>query len=79
VSLTPIYDQLRGERINADVPATDVGTSDAAESEPMPSPRRRMTGEAARITPLFSRPPDPVDEPSGTTVTSVRPTRPRSR
>lgn len=48
VSLTPIYDQLRGERINADVPASapDLG----------PMQRRTSTGAAADVAPIFGRP-----------------------
>ncbi|HZS20259.1 MAG TPA: hypothetical protein VFA63_04630 [Pseudonocardiaceae bacterium] len=76
MSLTPIYDQLRGERINADVPPADIRATD---SEPMPLPRRRSTGEVAQATPLFSRPPDAPDGPGGVTVTSARQARSGSR
>jgi hypothetical protein len=51
VSLTPIYDQLRGERINADLPASG--------SEPRPAQRRGSSGAAAEVAPLFGRPPGP--------------------
>jgi len=48
VSLTPIYDQLRGERINADVPASAPDLS--------PTPRRTSTDAAADVAPIFGRP-----------------------
>jgi hypothetical protein len=57
MSLTPIYDQLRGERINVDLPATDVPAPDLfiTEHDPMPAPRRTATGQTADLTPLFRR------------------------
>ena len=38
VSQTPLYDQLREERLNAAVPASDIdGSAAEAQQEPLPS------------------------------------------
>ncbi|MBV9161190.1 MAG: hypothetical protein JO281_06500 [Pseudonocardiales bacterium] len=52
MSETPIYDQLRGERINADVPAT------RADPQRVGRPGERcLPSGAARVSTAFDRPP----------------------
>jgi hypothetical protein len=43
VSQTPLYDQLRDERLNADIPASDIDVSAAeAQQEPLPPSGLRL-------------------------------------
>jgi hypothetical protein len=53
VSETPIYDQLRGERINADVPATRTEQQRVTRPE-----RTRLRDETAGVKPMFGRSPE---------------------
>ena len=54
VSHTPIYDQLRGERINADVPAPAIEAPQVVRPE-QDHPPADVTSAAA----VFARPPGP--------------------
>ncbi|MGH3672132.1 MAG: hypothetical protein ACRDSH_16110 [Pseudonocardiaceae bacterium] len=57
MSLTPIYDQLRGERINAEVPA--AGAEPHPVNPGQPSPADAAAGSAS----VFERPPGPGADP----------------
>jgi hypothetical protein len=58
VSQTPIYDQLRGERINADVPAVNPEPPRADDPEQHVQPENMVA-----VDPLFARPPGPGADP----------------
>ncbi|MDQ4093762.1 MAG: hypothetical protein M3143_10285 [Actinomycetota bacterium] len=54
MSQTPIYDQLRGERINADVPAT------GADPQPVGHPgQHRLSADELGPMAAFARSPGP--------------------
>ncbi|MBV9163413.1 MAG: hypothetical protein JO281_18085 [Pseudonocardiales bacterium] len=55
MSQTPIYDQLRGERINAEVPATETDP----QGVNCPKERRLPAGAASAAD---SRPPEATDD-----------------
>jgi len=52
VSQTPIYDQIRGERINADLPAA------GSEPPPVDPPDKGRFPVGAAGPEVFARPPD---------------------
>jgi hypothetical protein len=58
VSQTPIYDQLRGERINADVPAPKVGPETNR-----PRRTRLYAPDARGAAEMSTRPPGPGTKP----------------
>lgn len=54
VSQTPIYDQLRGEHINVDVPASGADPQNIGQSE-----QNDLFIDASSVTAVFPRPPGP--------------------
>jgi hypothetical protein len=54
MSQTPIYDQLRGERINADVPTPGVDLQQVDHAG-----QDRGPADATSAAPVFARPPWP--------------------
>ncbi|HEY3895254.1 MAG TPA: hypothetical protein VGL88_07785 [Pseudonocardiaceae bacterium] len=61
MSLTPIYDQLRGERLNAEVPATGAEPHPVNPGQPFPvdATAHAVAGSAS----VFERPPGPGTDP----------------
>ncbi|MEO7195775.1 MAG: hypothetical protein ABIZ05_13325 [Pseudonocardiaceae bacterium] len=69
---TPIYDQLRGERLNADIPDT------GADPHHVTCPRRHdLLASGPYPAPVFARPPGPRTDRAAGQHPTVRATPPR--
>jgi hypothetical protein len=54
VSQTPIYDQLRGERINANAPARGINPHQVVHPD-----KTLLPADATSVAAVFARPPGP--------------------